>query len=166
MISLIVAMDSKGVIGKNNQLPWHLPADLKYFKEVTTGHPIVMGRKTRDSIGRNLPNRENVIITRDRNYECNGCTILHSIDELKAWSNSHNDIEIFIIGGAEIFKETMDIIDRLYITLIEEEFDGDTYFPTVDLEKWNLIKKQKGIQDSKNTYNYNFYIYDRDLKKD
>jgi len=166
MISLIVAMDSNGVIGKNNQLPWHLPADLKYFKEVTTNHPIVMGRKTRDSIGRNLPNRENVIITRDRNYECDGCTILHSIDELKVWSKSHNDKEIFIIGGAEIFKETMDIIDRLYITLIEEEFDGDTYFPTVDLEKWNLIKKQKGIQDSKNTYNYNFYIYDRDLKKD
>lgn len=160
MISLIVAMDQNRVIGKDNQLPWHLPADLQYFKNVTTGHPIVMGRKTRESIGRNLPNRENVVITRNKDYQCEGCTVIHSVDEIKEWSKTKNE-EIFIIGGAELFKETLALMDRLYITLIESEFDGDTHLPEIDMENWSLIKQEKGIKDDKNKYDYTFYVYKR-----
>lgn len=161
MISLIVAMDSKGVIGVNNQLPWHLPEDLKYFKKITTGHPIVMGRKTRDSIGRNLPNRENVVITRNQDYICDGCTIFHSVDEFYNWSNAKRDEEIFVIGGAELFAETISKTDRLYITRINHEFDGDTFFPELNWHEWKLISEQKGIVDEKNLYPHVFYVYER-----
>jgi len=161
MISLIVAMDKNKVIGVNNQLPWHLPADLKYFKKVTTGHPIVMGRKTRDSIGRNLPNRENVIITRNPDYQCEDCTVLHSIDEFYEWSNAHAEDEIFIIGGAELFSETIKKTDRLYITKIDAEFEGDTFFPALDWQEWQVVSEQKGIVDEKNIYPHTFFVYER-----
>ncbi|HEO8421222.1 dihydrofolate reductase [Niallia sp. FSL W8-0635] len=160
MISLIVAMDINGVIGVNNQLPWHLPEDLKYFKEITTGHPIVMGRKTRDSIGRNLPNRENVVITRNQDYNCEGCTIFHSVDEFYNWSNA-KDEEIFVIGGAELFAETLSNTDRLYITRINHEFEGDTFFPALNWQEWKLVSEQKGIVDEKNIYSHVFYVYER-----
>ncbi|MED3795691.1 dihydrofolate reductase [Niallia alba] len=161
MISLIVAMDKNKVIGVNNQLPWHLPADLKYFKKVTTGHPIVMGRKTRDSIGRNLPNRENVIITRNPDYQCEDCTVLYSIDEFYEWSNAHAEDEIFIIGGAELFSETIKKTDRLYITEIDAEFEGDTFFPALDWQEWQVVSEQKGIVDEKNIYPHTFFVYER-----
>ncbi|MGP7815969.1 dihydrofolate reductase [Niallia sp. 01092] len=161
MISLIVAMDQNNVIGYKNELPWHLPEDLKYFKKVTTGHPIVMGRKTRDSIGRNLPNRENVILTKNEQFKCEDCTILHSMEELKAWSETKNEEEIFIIGGAEIFKETLNIADRLYITKIDEAYQGDTYFPDLDWSNWKIISEEKGIKDEKNNVDYTFFIYER-----
>ena len=118
MISLLVAMDQNRVIGKDNQLPWHLPADLQYFKKVTMGHPIIMGRKTFDSIGRVLPGRENVIVTRNREYTNTECTILHSIEEVKDFADA-NEQEVFIIGGAEIFKAILSVADRLYITKID-----------------------------------------------
>lgn len=160
MISMIVAMDDKQAIGYNNQLPWHLPEDLKYFKKVTTGHPIVMGRKTRDSIGRNLPNRENVILTRDKHYACEGCTILHSLDDFNNWQALKEE-EIFIIGGSEIFKETLHITDRLYITEISGEFEADTYFPNIDWNEWHIISEEKGIRNEQNDYDYRFLVYER-----
>jgi len=160
MISMIVAMDDKQAIGFNNQLPWHLPEDLKYFKRVTTGHPIVMGRKTRDSIGRNLPNRENVILTRDKQYACDGCTVLHSIDDFNNWQETMEK-EIFIIGGSEIFKETLNITDRLYITEISGEFEADTYFPIIDWNEWHIISEEKGIRNEQNDYDYRFLVYER-----
>ncbi|WP_312098177.1 dihydrofolate reductase [Niallia sp.] len=161
MISLIVAMDRNGVIGINNQLPWHLPEDLKYFKKITTGHPIVMGRKTRDSIGRNLPNRENVVITRNSEYICEGCTLFYSLDEFYKWSNIHHDEEIFIIGGAELFVATLSETDRLYITRIDHEFEGDTFFPELNWDEWKLVDEQEGIVDEKNIYPHSFYVYER-----
>ena len=162
MISLIVAMDRNRVIGASNQLPWHLPEDLKYFKKITTGHPIVMGRKTRDSIGRNLPNRENVVITRNSDYVCDGCTIFNSIDEFYKWSNKqHHEEEIFIIGGAELFVETLGKTDRLYITQIDHEFEGDTFFPELNWDEWKLVDEQEGIVDEKNIYPHSFYVYER-----
>ncbi|MFT8321743.1 MAG: dihydrofolate reductase [Bacillus sp. (in: firmicutes)] len=160
MISLIVAMDINNVIGHKNELPWHLPEDLKYFKKVTTGHPIVMGRKTRESIGRNLPNRENVIITRNREFVCENCTILHSIEDLKAWSKTKTNEEIFIIGGAEIFKETVAIADKLYVTKIDAAYSGDTYFPAIDWSGWNIISEEKGLKDEKNNVDYTFFVYE------
>jgi dihydrofolate reductase len=160
MISIIVAMDENKVIGKNNQLPWHLPADLAYFKQVTMGHPIIMGRKTHESIGRVLPGRENVILTRNRDYFAEGCTIIHSIDDLVEWEKRQND-EIFVIGGAEIFKQTLPITEKLYITKIHHHFTGDTYFPEYDESDWELIWQQKGVKDEKNPYDYDFVIYER-----
>ncbi|WP_175991286.1 dihydrofolate reductase [Bacillus sp. Marseille-Q1617] len=160
MISFIVAMDSKSAIGKNNELPWHLPADLAFFKRVTMGNPIVMGRKTFESIGRALPGRENVIVTRDRQYRAKDCTIIHSVEKISEIQSSTTE-EMFVIGGAEIFKEVFPIADRLYITLIEEEFGGDTFFPSFNQDEWELISKEKGPTDDKNPYDYYFLTYDR-----
>src|SRR3954452_17677324 len=110
MISFVVAMDENRVIGKNNQLPWHLPEDLKFFKRVTMGHPIAMGRKTHESIGRPLPGRENIIITRNKDYTSEGCTVFHSVKDFVKYSR-HIEDEIFVIGGAEIFNETFEYAD-------------------------------------------------------
>lgn len=160
MISFIVAMDKNRLIGKNNQLPWHLPGDLAFFKQVTMGHPIIMGRKTFESIGKVLPGRENIIVTRDKDYNIEGCTVIHSVEEIKKIEQDKND-ELFVIGGAEIFKETFEIVDRLYITLIDEEFEGDTYFPEFNKNDWVIVSNEKGIKDEKNPYNYYFVIYDK-----
>jgi dihydrofolate reductase len=160
MISFLVAMDEKRVIGKDNQLPWHLPEDLKFFKKVTMGHPIAMGRKTHESIGRILPGRENIVITRQNNYQCEGCTVFSSIKDFISYCQNQND-EIFVIGGAEIFKETFAYADRLYITFIHEDFEGDTYFPEFDFSQWQLLSSKKGPKDDKNPYDYEFRIYER-----
>lgn len=159
MISLMWAMDENRVIGKNNQLPWHLPEDLKYFKRVTMGCPIVMGRKTFDSIGRVLPGRENVIMTRDVHYVQDGCKILHSVDELKQYSKDKD--EVFVIGGAEIFKETLTIADQLYITAIHHEFPGDTFFPAFPMDEWELVSSETGVKNEQNPYDYEFLVYRR-----
>lgn len=160
MISFIVAMDENRVIGKDNQLPWRLPEDLKFFKRVTMGHPIAMGRKTHESIGRVLPGRENIVITRQDDYRSADCTVFHSVLDFVKYCNNQSD-EIFIIGGAEIFKETFADADRLYLTLIHEEFTGDTFFPEFDPNKWKLVSSEQGIKDDKNPYDYEFLIYER-----
>ena len=160
MISLVVAMDQNRVIGKDNQLPWHLPADLQYFKKVTMGNPIVMGRKTFDSIGRVLPGRENVIVTRNRDYINADCTILHSIEDVKHFADT-TEKEVMIIGGAEIFKEVLPVADRLYITKIHAEFTGDTYFPAIDEKEWKLVSSTPGIVDEKNKYAHDYMVLDR-----
>lgn len=163
MISFIVAMDENRVIGKDNQLPWHLPEDLKFFKRTTMGHPIAMGRKTHESIGRALPGRENIVITRQLDYKSHDVTVFYSMEEFVKYCGSQDD-EIFVIGGAEIFKETFEYADRLYITHIEEEFEGDTYFPECNEREWELVSSEKGIKDEKNPYKYEFRIYDRKTK--
>ncbi|OLO28555.1 dihydrofolate reductase [Alkalihalophilus pseudofirmus] len=160
MISFLVAMDRNRVIGKNNDLPWELPADLAYFKKVTMGHPIVMGRKTYESIGRPLPGRENIIITRNQEYTAEGCTVLHSIEDVQKVID-HHEKEVFIIGGAEIFKEAFPIADKLYITHIDEEFDGDTFFPEFNLSDWHEVSREKGMKDEKNPYDYYFSVYEK-----
>lgn len=160
MISFIWAMDENRVIGNNNQLPWHLPEDLKFFKRVTMGHPVAMGRKTHESIGRILPGRENIVITRNRDFTCEGCTVIYSIEEFIAYCREKND-EVFVIGGAEIFHELLPIVDRLYLTMIYDKFDGDTFFPVFSLEDFELVLKEPGIRDEKNPYDYEFLIYHR-----
>lgn len=151
-------MDEQQVIGKDNELPWYLPNDLKYFKKVTTGHTIIMGRKTFSSIGRPLPNRTNIVMTRDKNFQVEGCTVVHSIDELEPFLKED---EVFLIGGSELFKLAFPRADRLYITLIHETFDGDTYFPDIDFSDWEKIEEIKGKTDEKNKYEHTYYIYDR-----
>ncbi|MGG0187742.1 dihydrofolate reductase [Bacillus rhizoplanae] len=158
MISLLVAMDKNRLIGKDNQLPWHLPADLAYFKKVTMGHPIIMGRKTFESIGRPLPGRTNIILTRNKNYEMEGCEVIHSIDDVQKMDEQMNE-EIFVIGGAEIFKEVLPFADRLYITKIEEVFEGDTFFPEINYDEWKEISVEQGVTDEKNPYTYAYHVY-------
>lgn len=158
MISFIVAMDANRAIGVNNQLPWSLPADLAYFKKVTMEHPIIMGRKTFESIGRPLPGRENIVITRNASYQPEGVTICHSIEEAVY---ERDDKEVFIIGGAHIFEQTLRYADRLYITHIHEEFPGDTFFPVIESSQWEVVSKEKGMKDEKNPYDYDFVVYER-----
>lgn len=160
MISFIVAMDDNRVIGKNNQLPWRLPEDLKFFKKVTMGHPVAMGRKTHESIGRLLPGRKNIVITRNVDFLSDGCLIIHSIQEFVQYCKENKE-EVFVIGGAEIFKETFEYANRLYITHIHEEFDGDTFFPEFDYSNWEHRSCEKGIKNDNNPFDYEFCIYDR-----
>ncbi|GHH98284.1 dihydrofolate reductase [Neobacillus kokaensis] len=164
MISFIVAMDENRVIGRNNQLPWHLPEDLKFFKRTTMGRPIAMGRKTHESIGRPLPGRENLIITRQKGYQAEGCRVFDTMDDFISYCREQDE-EIFVIGGAEIFKETFAYVDRLYITLIHHQFEGDTFFPEFDYHEWKLVSSEPGIKDEKNPYVYEFQTYERKVRE-
>lgn len=160
MISFLWAQDQNGLIGRNNDLPWRIPAELKYFKETTMGHAIVMGRKTYESIGKPLPGRTNIVLTRDSNYRQEGCLIFHSKEDLLKWSKESN-FEVFITGGSEIFRLFMEEADQLYVTKIYETFEGDTYFPELDWSDWTLVSSKKGPKDEKNPYDYEFQVYKR-----
>jgi dihydrofolate reductase len=155
----IVAMSENRVIGKNNQLPWHLPADLKHFKTITMGKPILMGRKTFESIGRPLPGRCNVIITRDEAFQAPGCVVANSIATALA-SVSDND-EVFVIGGAALFQQMLPIIKRLYLTVIHHPFDGDTFFPDIHDAEWNEVARENHQPNVENPYAYSFITLDR-----
>ncbi|WP_088103998.1 dihydrofolate reductase [Halalkalibacter urbisdiaboli] len=159
MISFIFAMDEQRTIGKDNDLPWHLPADLAFFKRTTLGHTIVMGRKTYESIGRPLPKRRNVVLTRSQDFQAPGCEVVHSVDEVKALSNE--DEELFIIGGTELFKLFWNDVDRLYVTKIHETFEGDTFFPEISEADWKLVSVEKGKVDEKNRHAHDFCLYER-----
>ncbi|MNJ90147.1 Dihydrofolate reductase [compost metagenome] len=153
---IIVAHDKNKLIGKNNELPWNLPEDLKYFKKKTTNYPVIMGRKTFESIGKALPNRKNIILTRDKDYSAENCRVINSTLELSIRSDVG-----FVIGGSEIFNLLMPFVDKLFITRIDHEFEGDTYFSNYDDNEWKLISSEKGVKDEKNPYDYFFEVYDR-----
>jgi dihydrofolate reductase len=158
LISLIASMDRNRLIGKDNRLPWRIPLDLAYFKKNTLGHTVVMGRKTFESIGKPLPGRSNWIITRDENYIQEGCSVFHSIEEvLKAAPEE----ELFIIGGAEIYASFFPYADKLYITLIDEIFIGDTFFPQISPTIWEQVSKVKGERNEKNPHDYYFTVYEK-----
>ncbi|WP_017726371.1 dihydrofolate reductase [Halalkalibacterium ligniniphilum] len=159
MISYIVAMDKQRAIGKDNQLPWHLPNDLAYFKKITTGHTIVMGRKTFESIGRPLPNRRNIVVTRNKSFEAEGVDVLHSIAEVVELGRE--EAECFVIGGAELFTSLWDKVERIYLTYIDETFEGDTFFPEIDENEWKLVSVEKGKIDENNRYAHEFRVYER-----
>ncbi|TMN23696.1 dihydrofolate reductase [Lentibacillus cibarius] len=161
MISLLVAMDQNQVIGYQNDLPWYLPNDLKFFKQKTTGNTIFMGRKTFEAIGKPLPNRTNVVITRKQTGFPEGIEVVHDIDAVLEWNRRHSDAEIFVIGGADIFRQLLPHADRMYITRIDETFKGDTYFPSFNEEDWQLTSRKRGEQNDKNPYTYYFLQYDR-----
>ncbi|WP_163537612.1 dihydrofolate reductase [Gracilibacillus sp. YIM 98692] len=161
MISLLFAMGKNRVIGKNNTLPWYLPDDLKFFKQLTTSKTIVMGRKTFDSMNGPLPNRKNVVLTKNKSFTADGCTVIDEIEDIKQLEKESSEEEIFVIGGEEIFKQTLHIADRIYMTYIDESFDGDTFFPNFDEAQWQISKKTKGPKDEKNKYDYYYIQYDR-----
>lgn len=157
MISFVVAMDENRAIGKDNDLPWYLPNDLKHFKNVTMGKPIVMGRKTYESIGKPLPGRENIVVTRDDNYKAEGTTVVHSVDEVMQKEAE----EICVIGGTEIFKLFMPVADYLYVTEIHHSFEADTYFPEIGRDEWREVSRKSGIVDEKNKYPHDFVEYEK-----
>jgi len=161
MISLIAAIGRNNELGKDNTLLWKLPADMKHFKEITTLHAVIMGRKTFDSIGKPLPNRRNIVITRDVNYKNSEVEIAHSLSEsLDLVGN--NDEEIFIIGGGELYEQTMPIADKLYITHIDaEDSNADTFFPEIIPIVWNEISHKEYKRDEKNPFNYTFSVYEK-----
>lgn len=161
MLSLLLAMDRNRVIGSNNNLPWYLPGDLKFFKEKTTGHTIIMGRKTFKSIGKALPNRKNVVITRNESTFPEGVEVVKDIQTILNWNNANPEQEFFVIGGGKIFEQVLPYADRMYITLIDEAFAGDTYFPEFSGNEWHLTSKTKGQKNDKNPYDYYFLQYDR-----
>lgn len=156
ILSAIVAMSENRVIGVNNQLPWHLPADLKHFKTLTTGHPIVMGRKTFESIGKPLPNRTNIILTRDPTYLATGCLVVTSIAEALNLSAVKQTNEIFIIGGATIYKQLLPQINKLYLTLVHTTIVGDTYFPPIEMSEWIEEAREEHAADEVNRFDYSF----------
>jgi len=156
-ISIIVAASQNNVIGKNNQLIWRLSADLKRFKALTTGHHIIMGRKTFDSIGKPLPNRTSIIITRQEDYKAEGCIVVNSLEE--ALTKVPADQEAFIIGGGTIYKEAIDKADKLYLTMVHGKFDGDTFFPKLDSKVWESLKREDHMPDEKNEHAYSFIDY-------
>ena len=149
-------MSENRVIGNNNELIWKLSSDLKRFKDLTTGHPIVMGRKTYESIGKPLPNRRNIIITRNSEYEVEGCETVSSLEEALLLTNS----DCFIIGGGEIYKQSLEIADKIYLTLVHKDLEGDTSFPELD-ETWVSIDNKYFESDEKNEHNYSFIEYER-----
>lgn len=155
MICLLVAYAHGRVIGKGGQMPWHLPNDLKYVKQLTTGHTVVMGRKTYESIGKPLPNRRNVVLTRDRKFNVPGVDVVHSKKEILALG------DVFILGGADVYAQFMDEADRLYITELQLETEGDTFFPEWDREAFTLVSATEGVLDEKNTIPHTFYVYER-----
>ncbi len=161
-VSIIVATSLNHAIGKDNQLLWHLPADLKFFKTTTMGCPVVMGRKTFQSIGRTLPGRKNVVITRDKNFNSDNqfdILVVGSVDE--ALVKLHSEKEVFIIGGGEIYQQSMDAADTIYLTLVNTVIEADVYFPAVDKTKFDLVWEEKHIADEKNKFDYTFQKFDR-----
>ncbi|HEX3030490.1 MAG TPA: dihydrofolate reductase [Clostridia bacterium] len=158
MISLIWAMDSKRTIGRDNKLPWRLPADRAYFKKLTVGHKVIMGRRTYESIGKPLPSRENIVITSDTSYNAEGCLVCNNPQEALRLASGE---EAFVIGGAKIYSEFLPYADRLYITQIEDTFDGDVFFDELDLSSWRLVSKTKGETNEKNPYEYYFLFYEK-----
>ena len=158
-ISLIVAVDSGNGIGRDNQLPWHLPADLKHFKNITTGHPVIMGRKTFESIGKALPKRRNIVISRSVQEPLPGISFFRSLEE--AFADCENEAEVFVIGGAQIFKECMDQADYIYLTRIHHEFQADTFFPELSEKDWKEISREDHNPDEQNKYAYTFLKYIR-----
>jgi len=158
-LSIVVAMDDNRLIGSKNQLPWHLPADLAYFKKLTTGKPILMGRKTYDSIGRPLPNRRNIVITRNSNISIPGCEVVSSIDD--ALELTKDDLEVMVIGGASLCEQLLPKVNRLYITKIDGEFEGDVFFPKYDDFDWLEVSCESHPKDNSNAYSYKFIVLDR-----
>jgi dihydrofolate reductase len=159
-LSIIVAMSSNHVIGANNTLPWHLTEDLKYFKSLTTGHTIIMGRKTYQSIGRPLPHRRNIVISRNTETSYEGAEVVHSIEE--AFSISKNDKEVFVIGGADIYKQALNQVDHLYITEIKKSFSGDAFFPEIDKSKWSEISREDHATED--GLEFSFVSYQKNTK--
>jgi len=161
---MIAAVAENGVIGKDNDLVWHLPDDMKYFVNKTKGRHVIMGRKNYQSIPENfrpLPNRPNIVLTRQSNFEAKGCVVLNTLEEALKLAEESHETEAFIIGGAQIYKMGLALADRMYITQVHESFDGDTFFPDFDKSIWKEVNREHHPQDDKHPHSFDFVIYER-----
>ncbi|HPK09601.1 MAG TPA: dihydrofolate reductase [Saprospiraceae bacterium] len=165
-ISCIVAVAHNNVIGKDNDIPWYLPADLKYFKRTTIHHPVIMGRNCFASIGRALPKRTNIVVTRDPFFIASDSLTAHSIEESLSLAQDTGAEECFIIGGGKIYEQTVDLWDKLYLTEVDVEVDGDVFFPQINYDQWDLLQSENHLPDEKNEYHYCFKEYVRKSPKD
>lgn len=162
LVSAIVAAARNRVIGnEQNEIPWYLSSDLKYFKRITLGHHVIMGRKTFESVGRPLPKRTNIIITRDPYYAVSGCLVARSLPEALGFAYDNEETEAFIIGGGSIYALSLPLLDKLYLTEVEAEPKGTVYFPELDFTQWNLISSESHPADEKNDHPYIFKVYER-----
>lgn len=158
-LSIVVAISANNAIGKNNQLLWHLPADLKHFKAITSGHPIIMGRKTYDSIGRPLPNRRNIVITRQTDLTIPNVELVNSLQEAILLCDKEK--EVFIIGGAEIYKQALSFTNKIYLTIVHQDYEADVFFPELKENEWKEIAKEYHQADEKNNVAYTFSTLER-----
>jgi dihydrofolate reductase len=161
MISLIVAASENNAIGKNNQLPWNLPEDMKFFKNATWGMPVIMGRKSYEALNKPLPGRVNIVVTRQSDWQKENVQVAKDIEEALKLAAATNCKEIFIIGGGEIFKLSMQIADRIYLTRVHATFDGDAFFPVVDENEWQLVKNTDFFKDEKHAYDFSFQVWEK-----
>tara|TARA_R110002111_G_scaffold237167_3_gene298466 strand:+ start:967 stop:1449 length:483 start_codon:yes stop_codon:yes gene_type:complete len=159
MISMIVAMAENRAIGKNNELLWHLPKDFQHFKSVTMGKPILMGRKTFESIGKALPGRKNIVITRDNNFTAEGIVIVHSITAALEATEEFDDV--MVIGGASFYEQMLPVTETLYLTVVHQDFEADVFFPEIKTEEWEVVEQVKHEADEKHAYPYSFITYRR-----
>ena len=160
MISIVVAMSENRVIGRDNQLPWRLPADLRHFKKVTMGHPVIMGRKTHESMGRQLKGRTNIIVTRQEGYEAEGCIVVPSLTDALEKAKE-KDEQVFIIGGAEIFKQIMPLVGKIFLTVVHAVVEGDVYFPELNPEEWEEVERERHETDEWHAYPFSFVRLER-----
>lgn len=162
-VSIIAAMARNQVIGRNNQLPWRLPADLKHFKQLTMGKPLIMGRKTYESIGRPLPGRTNIVVTRDEHFSAEGVIVVYTLNSALREAEAHLDEsnETMVMGGADIYYQYLPRADRMYLTLVELEVAGDAHFPAYVPDEWDLVEVTRFDADEKNPYPYQFLTFDR-----
>ncbi len=160
-ISCIVAMTQNRVIGHGNQIPWYLPADLKYFKKITSGHAVIMGRNCFESIGRPLPNRTNIVVSRDAFFIASSCIVVRSLEEALHTAHELNEEEIFIIGGGQIYEQTLELWDKLYLTLVDCDCEGDVFFPVINEDEWICTYDEPGTKDEKNHFDHRFMVYER-----
>jgi len=158
-LSIVVAMGANRVIGHDNRLPWHLPADLKHFRQITMGKPILMGRRTWESIGRPLPGRICIVITRDTNYVAAGCLVVHSLDAALRAAQGHD--EIMVIGGEQLYRQALPAADTLYLTLVQGDFPGDAFFPELDQAEWHEMERRHRPPDEKNAHACSFLRLER-----
>ncbi|MES2828020.1 MAG: dihydrofolate reductase [Bacteroidota bacterium] len=159
IVTIVVAIAENNAIGKGNELLWHLPKDLKHFKEITKGHTIIMGRKTFDSIKKPLPHRRNIVITRKTDLEIEGAEVVNTIE--KAFELSKNDGEVFIVGGAEIYKQAMHLTDKIYLTVVHQSFEGDAFFPEIDSNIWKETATETHLPDEKHNISFTFSTLER-----
>ena len=160
-IALIAAMAGGGVIGRDGELPWKLPADLRRFRQLTTGHHVIMGRKTHESIGRALPERTNLVLSRRADYEAAGCTILTSLDAALEYARGAGEAEAFVIGGAAVYRMALPKADRLYLTEIDAEIPGDVHFPTFDRSQWRSVTSSQHEADAHHEYGFTMEMLER-----
>lgn len=159
-LAMILAKSENDCLGKDGDMPWHLPAELKRFMKITTGHSMIMGRKTYETFAKPLPNRRHIVITRQPDYQvADGVDVVHSLNEAIATCNEED--KVFVIGGAEIYRQAYDLCDELYLTIVHATFEGDTFLRCIDLSEWDKIEEESFKADEKNPYNYTCYLYQR-----